>query len=301
MMSMNLKRMVSLLAFLFFALLFTACPTSTESTPKATETPVTPETPEVPPVVTPPSDAVRLVFIHHSCGGNWLASGNGGLRDALNENNYYVSESDYGWDAEIINGKGDDLGTFTDTGNWPMWFNENKMPYVYASSYNSEANSDSMTAPDGENDIIMFKSCYPLSDVGDSIEDEQAIYDGLLTYFADHTDKLFVLITPPGETVVPSANLTRELCDWLVSDDGWLADYTGNNVLVYDFYCTLSETGSHHRLVNGVVEHVWDVSYDGTSPYHNNDNHPNATGNQKATAEFIPLLNAAWNRLTSSQ
>ena len=43
----------------------------------------------------------KIMFIHHSCGSNWLANGNGNLGAALNANNYYVTESDYGWDAEL--------------------------------------------------------------------------------------------------------------------------------------------------------------------------------------------------------
>ncbi len=45
--------------------------------------------------------------------------------------------------------------------------------------------------------MIMFKSCYPNSDVGYGIDDEKAIYNSLLPYFEDHPDKMFVLITPP--------------------------------------------------------------------------------------------------------
>ena len=28
--------------------------------------------------VNPPEEPVRLIFIHHSCGSNWLSDGNGG-------------------------------------------------------------------------------------------------------------------------------------------------------------------------------------------------------------------------------
>ena len=105
-----------------------------------------------------------------------------------------------------------------------------------------------------------------------------------------------MLVTPPGVTNVSSSALTQELCDWLVNrESGWLKDYAHKNVLVYDFYCTLSETFSHHTVTDGSETHVWDKSYDGASPYHDGDDHPNETGNQKATAEFIPLLNAAYN------
>jgi len=118
------------------------------------------------------------------------------------------------------------------------------------------------------------------------------LYNSLKTYFAAHPNKLFVLITPPGETSVSSYLLTRELCNWLVdTQTGWLAGYTGNNVFVFDLYGVLSEIDSHHRRSGSSTEYVYAADYDGTSPYHDGNDHPNATGNQKATAEFISLLN----------
>ncbi|MDY6796218.1 MAG: SdiA-regulated domain-containing protein [Actinomycetota bacterium] len=240
----------------------------------------------------PPSVTARLVIIHHSCGSNWLANGNGNLGTKLNGSNYYVTETDYGWDAE----PGDNLGNDTDTTDWPYWFNDTKMPYVYSNSYHS-AYTNTIADPGGENEIIVFKSCYPCSEVGSSIDDEKAIYNSLLPYYSAHTDKLFILVTPPGETDVSSYLNTKELNDWLLDeDDGWLAGYGSNNVKVFDFYCVLSETDSHHRLLSGNIKHVFGASYDGTSPYHDGDNHPNAEGNQKATSEFLLLLNTYYHQ-----
>ena len=69
---------------------------------------------------TPPAEPVRLVFIHHSTGGNWLADPDGdnpygGLALALMDNNYYVSATNYGWGP-------DGIGDRTDIPNWPEWF-----------------------------------------------------------------------------------------------------------------------------------------------------------------------------------
>ncbi len=238
-----------------------------------------------------PATTTKLVFIHHSCGSNWLADGDGNLAKTLNQNKYYVSECGYGWDAAT-----DDsitLGDNTNTDQWKLWFNDKQMHYVYnhASPY-----SNRIANPGGENEVIMFKSCFPCSEVGSSITDEKTEYNRLLPYFAAHQNKFFVLITPPGETKVDSHILTRQLCNWLVDkDNGWLKNYSGKNVMVFDFYGVLSETGSHHRVVSDHVEHVYASNYDGISPYHNGDDHPNYVGNQKATAEFIPLLNYAYN------
>jgi hypothetical protein len=242
-----------------------------------------------------PSSTVKLTFIHHSCGSNWLADGNGNLGAVLNANNYYVTDTNYGWDAE----PDDNLGDNTNTEDWYLWFNDVKMPYVY--SNNAETvYTNTITNPGGENEIIMFKSCYPLSEVGSSIDDEKAIYNNLKTYFAAHPDKMFILITPPGEETVSSYQLTSELCNWLVdAENGWLSDYTGKNVYVFDLYCVLSEVNSHHRWNNGQIEHIYASDYDGVSPYHNGDDHPNSTGNQKATEEFITFLDYAYNQWKS--
>ena len=239
-----------------------------------------------------PPSPVKLIFIHHSCGSNWLADGNGNLGSSLNSNNYYVSESDYGWDAQ----PNDNQGDHTDTSDWPSWFNNVIMPYVYNSNYHS-AYTNTITNPGGENEIIMFKSCFPLSEVVDSIDDEKVIYNSLLPYFAAHPNKLFVLITPPGEETVSSYQLTRNLCNWLTdTNNGWLKDYTAKNVFAFDFYGVLSEINSHHRWTGDHIEHVYAADYNGVSPYHDGDDHPNSIGNQKATAEFLPLLNIAYNR-----
>jgi hypothetical protein len=56
---------------------------------------------------TPPASPVKLIFIHHSTGGNWLADPasnelGGGLGRALMENNYFVSATNYGWGPDGI-------------------------------------------------------------------------------------------------------------------------------------------------------------------------------------------------------
>ena len=45
----------------------------------------------------PPDQVVKLIFIHHSTGENWLEDGYGDLGMMLGQNNYYVSDTNYGW------------------------------------------------------------------------------------------------------------------------------------------------------------------------------------------------------------
>ncbi|MEI6309778.1 MAG: S-layer homology domain-containing protein, partial [bacterium] len=85
--------------------------------PQATASPTAPSPSPTPPgaLVAPPNQPVRLVFIHHSTGENWLADDNGGLGAALRDSNYFASDTNYGWGPEGI-------GDRTDFGNWWEWF-----------------------------------------------------------------------------------------------------------------------------------------------------------------------------------
>ena len=198
-------------------------------------------------------------------------------------------------------------------------------------SYDWDYYSRLATDPGGENLIVIFKSCYPNSYLLGSPTDPAAagvnplrgqpswaadhtvanakgIYNDILAYFATRPDKLFVVITAPPQAAsnteaVYAAN-ARALNNWLVND--WLADYSQRNVAVFDFFNLLTsnggdsltndvgqETGNHHRWWNGAVQHLQTVSND-TAAYPSDewDDHPNQIGNQKATIEFAPLLNA---------
>jgi hypothetical protein len=172
----------------------------------------------------PPASTVKLIFIHHSTGGNWLADPNidqpyGGLGQALMENNYFVSATNYGWGP-------DSIGDRTDIPDWPEWFTgSSSSTYlnalynefgknVYAPSdwrYFGDYSRMSDPDPSRENEVIMFKSCFPNSDLYGSPEDSpapepndqytvsnaKAVYNNLLAYFETRQDKLFVVITAP--------------------------------------------------------------------------------------------------------
>lgn len=221
-----------------------------------------------------PSTTVKIIFIHHSVGQNWLTSGNGNLGTTLCNYNYYVSDSNYGWSAV----PGDGIGDRTDTVNWPEWFTDVKMPYVY--TYYSKNSSYTNTKSDsgGQNEIIMFKSCFPNSDVGDSMDDEKSIYNSLLSYFQSHTTKMFVLIVPPPQITISYPAKTRELANWLVNTStGWLAGYSGNNVFVFDFYNVLTDPNKHHRVnSSGHIEHI--ITSSPARPAHPNELYYDSSG-----------------------
>ncbi len=301
---------------------------------------------------TPPAEPVKLVFVHHSTGGNWLADPNhdqpyGGLGSALRDNNYFVSATNYGWGP-------DSIGDGTDIPNWPQWFTGPGSSTYLDALYNESGQnvgdfgswSRLASDPGGENEIIMFKSCFPNSDLygspGDppasspddqyTVSNAKAVYNDLLAYFETRQDKLFIVITAPpmaegeyasdAQSGAERAANARAFNNWLMGD--WLAGYRYNNVAVFDYYNTLTsngsssrtddpgtneepndagqEDGNHHRWWNGAVQHVQTVGND-FSAYPTDsswDSHPATAGHQKATAEFVPLLNVFYNRWKTS-
>ncbi|MBN1358834.1 hypothetical protein JW988_08725 [Candidatus Bathyarchaeota archaeon] len=285
---------------------------------------------EVSASISPPSEPVRLIFIHHSCGSNWLSDSNGGLGIALRDNNYYVSDTYYGWGP-------DSIGSSTDIGHWWLWFrgpdSTEYLNALYAESDQHSSYSRMITEVSGENEVIMFKSCYPNSalkgDVNDpvpEIEDNplcgqscgsqyhtvanaKGIYIDLLEYFNTRPDKLFMVVTAPPLTDDTYADNARAFNNWLVDD--WLAGYAVGNVFVFDFYNVLTTnggdsdtndlglpTGNHHRWWNDGIQHVTggdDDANPNVLEYPTGDNHPSKAGNEKATAEFVPLLNNVYS------
>jgi len=288
----------------------------------------------------PPSQPVRLIFIHHSVGENWLDDSQGGLAKALKKNNYIVSDTNYGWGPPDADAGSENIGDHTDIGYWYNWFaGPNSPAYMkalFAESGQNTATPYTRQAPDsgGENEIVMFKSCFPNSNLGGSPGDPPAqgqnllrgqgsgeavhtvanakgIYNDLLKYFATRQDKLFIVVTAPplieSETTPEAAANARAFNSWLVND--WLADYPNRNVAVFDFYNVLTSnggspevsdagrsSGNHHRY-SPQTESIEYITGQGSnfSAYGSGDSHPTAAGGKKATDEFIEILNISYN------
>lgn len=294
-----------------------------------------------------PYGVVKLVFVHHSCGANWLSDWSGSLGEVLGESNYYVSDTSYGWgplDADVGSGV---IGDHTDIGHWYNWFvgpnHDTYMDALYTTTAQNATYARPMADPGGENEVIIFKSCYPNSDLGGTPDDPpndgenllrgvgawsdhhtvanaKGIYNDILAYFQTRQDKLFVVITAPpllpGSTSETAAANARALNNWLVHE--WLADYPYHNVAVFDFYNVLTTnggdadtndygwvTGNHHRVITSTmpiqVQHKTDGDDDAAPNYleyptgAGTNDHPSVAGNQKATGEFVPLLNAYYS------
>jgi hypothetical protein len=239
------------------------------------------------------------------------------------DNNYYVSATNYGWGP-------DSIGDRTDIVNWPEWFTGSTSDDILDAVFNGfDQNIGDFGSwprlasdPGGENTIVLFKSCFPNSDLFGEPDDEaldepdgqytvgnaKAVYNDLLNYFAMRTDKLFVVITAPPQlenayaadyqTAEHRAANARALNNWLVNE--WLSDYPHANVGVFDYFNVLTGTNNHHRIAGGAIEHV-NAGGNNFAFYPSDtwDSHPSTTGHTKATTEFVPLLNYFYNRWMS--
>jgi len=251
----------------------------------------------------PPEKVVKLIFIHHSTGENWLTDGYGNLGQGLAENNYYVSDTNYGWGPNGI-------GDRTDIPDWEEWFRSGDTAAYMDALFNEREQHAEYTRtavdPRGENEIIMFKSCFPNSDLeGDpddpptsdgwlSVGHAKYVYNDILSYFGQHPEKLFIVITAPPLSSRNNAANARAFNLWLVND--WLDenDYPYNNVAVFDFYNILTGQDGHHTFEDG--QEIHEVARKDTLAYPSGDDHPSKSGSQKATDEFITLLNYFYNR-----
>ena len=117
----------------------------------------------------PPAQTVKLVFIHHSSGENWLVDEHGGLGAALAANNYFVSDTNYGWGPPDEDAGFDLIGDHTDIGHWFNWFagphRDIYLEALYAESEPHAGYTRLENDPGGTNQIVMFKSCFPNSNL----------------------------------------------------------------------------------------------------------------------------------------
>jgi len=268
---------------------------------------------------TPPQTRLRLLFIHHSCGGQLLADpgadvgahciyrshpSGGGLRRALEREGYEVHEASYG---SLV-------GERTDLFDWLPKLGE-RMDRVLATAHQDEV------YPDGHrNQVVLFKSCFTESAfVGEgtppgdprgpalTVWNARATMTALRAELARHPEVLFVYLTAPPsapraapepawkwlarrllgrpgprEQLARSGALARRFDDWMVSRDGWLAGYPQRNVVVFDYFDVLTGHGRSNFLAY--------AAGDGT------DAHPTRAGQEAAARELVPFLNRAVRR-----
>ncbi len=270
---------------------------------------------------TRPDTSRRLLFIHHSCGGQLLGApaeqedergarclylshpNGGGLRAKLEEQGYEVHEASYG----------SEIGENTDAFDWVPKFRD-KMDKVLTVDENDRFFTDGR-----RHQIVVFKSCYTetrFAGVGaapgnaagpdKTLWNYKAHMTALLGEMKKHPEILFVYLTPPPQSSVISkerlfrfitnelrgrphpwqakaaqAEIARAYATWIASTDGWLAGYPLKNVAVFDYFDLLTDHGASNLSRYSAPD---------------GDNHPLRAGNEKAAAAFVPFLNRAVRR-----
>ncbi len=261
--------------------------------------------------------ADNLVFIHHSVGSNWLSHS---LDDALVAKSYIDERNDitYGTVIDPDSGRpgspGSVPGDSTDMEHWILWFND----YL--------DNVKAFDCESGVNRIIMFKSCFPNSNIwddgvepgdpfsgdftlanfkaiyrhpqgsGNTYNHDGRVYKPLEDIFAENPDALFVPVTSPPlnytSTDDAAAHRARLFNDWLKGE--WLSSYNAahpglHNVAVFDLFNELAYADNrltHPNRLRG--------DYGGST----GDSHPNDAANAHLTAVYATdsddFIDAAW-------
>ncbi|MDM7925672.1 MAG: dockerin type I domain-containing protein [bacterium] len=263
------------------------------------------------------------VFIHHSSGLGWLENG---LDAGLSGKAYIDERNDiyYGTAISPDPGRPASLGGVpgdaTDMQHWVRWFND----------YIEGARTHGCT--DGFNRIILFKSCFPLSNIGSDGTEPGDPFSGSLTttnykaiyrhpdgpgnvysyggydyqpledVFAANPDILFIPVTAPplvpDETNEANARRARWFNNWLKNE--WLASYHAknpglDNVAVLDWFGFLAYPDDHITKSNRLTDEYRTSA---------SDSHPNAVSCEASTVEFITkpgnFLDSAWTAFSTN-
>ncbi|MBU0731361.1 hypothetical protein KKC88_00600 [Patescibacteria group bacterium] len=185
-------------------------------------------------LLTSPADAAKpgankkIYFIHHSTGEIYL---DGGMRSILKGAGYKVKAP--WWDGGTD--PNDFPGLFNDSASWDLL---------------------------GSRDIIVFKSCYPSSNITSKamLNEYKDYYRELYDVYRAHPNVLFVpMSTPPlpkNMTSYKKARRAKKFDKWL--KNRYVTDYEGNNIRPFRLHRQLSGTKNHYYLAKKYVADPYD-------------------------------------------
>lgn len=211
---------------------------------------------------------LSMVWLHHSTGDALLK---GGLLDALKADGVVFHDINY--EEAAVDGYV--VGDHTDIPEWPKTFNTPK--------YFDVVKSWELAGKKPHHDIVMFKSCYPNSDItSDAMLDEYKKYfNELIPTFRANPDILFIgMSTPPlvaAKTSPEAGARARKWSQWVTSE--FARDL--KNVKVFDLFDALA-IASDKPDANTLVPQFATGS---------KDSHPSPEGAQAVTRLFIPWFN----------
>lgn len=228
-----------------------------------------------------PPRRLSMVWHHHSTGDDLLE---GGLREALERNG--IDFFDINYKEAIVDGYV--IGDHTDPQDFPKNFNTPKYFEVikgWELGGRGETGKAATSQARKQHDIVMFKSCFPASDIKDEaqLESYKKWYLSLLPTFKAHPRILFIAMsTPPlvkAETTPENAARARRWARWVSTEYPRQAP----NVKVFDLFNALA-------IAEGKPDQNTLAPQFATA---RDDSHPSREGARAMTRLFIPWLNRA--------
>lgn len=224
----------------------------------------------------------RLVFLHHSVGSGILHRG--GLRDSLLSLGILARGATYG----------DDIGEHTDIGDWFPKFRDQMKEILQFKTHPNKYYAGSE-----ENDVVMFKSCFPNSDInadgdsGNTLPSYRDVFNNFQGELAANPTKLFVYLTSPplhpDQTTLENASRAREFNTWILTE--FVPRYrqeTGlDNFIAFDLFDVLADEAGVLR-----AEYRRDHLV--------GDSHPNDEGYKEAARRFMQVFRPEWERRQSA-
>lgn len=241
----------------------------------ATPSPTPDSKPSPTPVTTPrgPNDT-RIIFLHHSTGGNVWNGGVPQLINEYNENNrtnyqidekaYPSTEGGYPWS------------------NYPYDYYNLWVKHTGDSQDKKELNLDQIAA---NYDIIAFKHCFPVGEIKadtgkpdinsarKSLENYKLQYNALKERMHQFPDKKFIVWTgaalTKASTTLAQAQRAKEWTDWVKNQ--W--DEEGDNIFIFDFEQLETEGELYLKYPSG-----------------KKDSHPDENLSKTAASEFVKRI-----------
>ena len=220
------------------------------------------------------AQATRIIFLHHSCGQNLIEQG--GVREGFTALGYEFYDHGYN-DEGLRLADGSYTGTNFDVPD------DNTDPDGFAAIFAQPLHDppDNTFSHLMQYDVIAFKSCFPVSNIGDDAQlaEYKSYYLSIRNRMDQYPDKIFIVVTQPPQ--VPSnsdpaeAARARAFANWLQSDE-YLAGHP--NVFVFDFFGLLAGDDNFLRPEYRVDEY---------------DAHPNELANRTIGPLFVEFIDRA--------
>ena len=220
------------------------------------------------------AQATRIIFLHHSCGENLINQG--GVREGLTARGYEFYDHGYNGDGLRL-ADGSYTGTHFDVPG------DNTDPDGFATIFTQPLHDppDNTFSHLMQYDVIAFKSCFPVSNIGDDyqLDEYKSHYLSIRDQIDQYPDKIFIIVTQPPQVPANSdpaeGARARAFANWLQSDE-YLAGHP--NVLVFDFFGLLAGDDNFLRPEYRVDEY---------------DAHPNERANGEIGPRFVAFIDEA--------